>query len=95
MSTRFRTRASLSESENEVVEIIDEEMLSRVSGAKDANEVLEIVAEKSKISSGVVSLKQCCSIIIAAIDRGNSDLALSVFYAMRSTFDQGKNFLSH
>ncbi|XP_031280912.1 uncharacterized protein LOC116139372 isoform X2 [Pistacia vera] len=89
MLRSFKTRASLSESENGVVEILDEELLNRVSGAKDANEVLEMVAEKSQISSGVVSVNECCSIINAAIDRGNTDLALSVFYAMRSTFDQG------
>ncbi|XP_024044605.1 uncharacterized protein LOC18049585 isoform X2 [Citrus clementina] len=82
----FRIEASLSESENGVVE---EELLSRVSGAKDASEVLEIVAESSKRSGGVLTVDECCLIINAAIDRGNTDLALSIFYAMRSSFDQG------
>lgn len=82
----FRIEASLSESENGVVE---EELLSRVSGAKDASEVLEMVAESSKRSGGVLTVDECCLIINAAIDRGNTDLALSIFYAMRSSFYQG------
>lgn len=92
---RSRTRASLSESENGVVgdvDILDEELLSRFSGAKDASEVLEMLAEMSKRSGGVVSVNDCRLIINAAIDRGNTDLALSVFYAMRSSFDQGIDF---
>ncbi|KAK0587091.1 hypothetical protein LWI29_017174 [Acer saccharum] len=93
------TRASLSEDENGVVEdpvsvseILDEELLSSVSVAEDANEALEIISdsEKSKRSSGgVVSVNDCRLIINAAVGRGNTDLALSVFYAMRSSFDQG------
>lgn len=82
----FKIEASLSESENGVVE---EKLLSRVSGAKDASEVLEMVAESSKRSGGVLTVNECCLIINAAIDRGNTGLALSVFYAMRSSFDQG------
>ncbi|KAL5750179.1 hypothetical protein ACOSP7_024782 [Xanthoceras sorbifolium] len=93
-----RRRASLSESEDGVVEdsvseLLDEEMLSRVSVAKDASEALEMIpdSEKSKRSSGsgVVSVNDCRLIINAAIGRGNTDLALSVFYAMRCSFDQG------
>ncbi|KAI9174478.1 hypothetical protein LWI28_017920 [Acer negundo] len=93
------TRASLSEDETGVVEdlvsvseILDEELLSRVSVAEDANEALEIISdsEKSKRSGGgVVSVNDCRLIINGAIGRGKTALALSVFYAMRSSFDQG------
>ncbi|KAJ7010478.1 hypothetical protein NC653_001044 [Populus alba x Populus x berolinensis] len=68
---------------------LNEDSLSRVSAAKDANEALQIIAVITNKSNGLVSVTDCCGIISAAIDRGNSDLALSVFYAMRSSFDQG------
>ncbi|KAK1400469.1 Pentatricopeptide repeat-containing protein [Heracleum sosnowskyi] len=61
---------------------------NRVSVCKDSNEALELIAELTKTSSGVVSVQDCCSIISAALDCDNADLALSVFSAMRSTFDQ-------
>ncbi|KAF7149970.1 hypothetical protein RHSIM_Rhsim02G0244700 [Rhododendron simsii] len=90
-------RASLSESENDVVAetssfetLLDEDLLSRVSSARDASEALELIAEKAGRSGGVVSGADCCTIISAAFDRGNVDLALSVFYAMRSSFDLGE-----
>lgn len=91
---RHRARASLSESEDDVVhdsvsEILGEESLTKVSVAKDAGEVLAMIAEKSRSSYGVVSVNDCRLILNAAIDLGNTDLALSVFYAMRSSFDQG------
>ncbi|KAJ6946067.1 hypothetical protein NC651_000979 [Populus alba x Populus x berolinensis] len=68
---------------------LNEDSLSRVSAAKDANEALQIIAVITNKSNGLVSVTDCCGIISAAIDRGNSELALSVFYAMRSSFDQG------
>ncbi|KAJ6341666.1 hypothetical protein OIU78_009758 [Salix suchowensis] len=68
---------------------LNEDSLTRVSAAKDANEALQIIAEITNKSNGLVSVTDCCGIITAAIDRGNTDLALSVFYAMRSSFDQG------
>ncbi|KAJ6307989.1 hypothetical protein OIU76_017715 [Salix suchowensis] len=68
---------------------LNEDSLTRVSAAKDANEALQIIAEITSKSNGLVSVTDCCGIITAAIDRGNTDLALSVFYAMRSSFDQG------
>ncbi|KAJ6933760.1 hypothetical protein NC651_008989 [Populus alba x Populus x berolinensis] len=86
---------SLSQSDNEIVDntnsvlSLNEESLSRVSAAKDANEALQIIAEITNRSNGLVSVTDCCGIITAAIDRRNADLALSVFYAMRSSFDQG------
>ena len=64
-------------------------MLNQVSGAKDAYEVLQILEERSEINGGVVSVSDCLLIISAALERNNPDLALSVFHAMRSTFDQG------
>ncbi|CAK9163076.1 unnamed protein product [Ilex paraguariensis] len=90
------TRASVSGSQNEVRESSVEELLdpdddffNRVSSLKDANQVLDMIAEKynGKRSGGVVSAPDCCSIISAALDRNNADLALSIFSAMRSSFD--------
>ncbi|XP_017226878.1 uncharacterized protein LOC108202831 isoform X1 [Daucus carota subsp. sativus] len=67
----------------------DAEFITRVSACKDSNEALELIAEMTERSSGVVSVEDCCSIMSAALDCGNAELALSVFSAMRSTFDQG------
>lgn len=75
--------------ESASVEVFDEELISRVSCAKDADEVLLMVAEKSEKKGGLVSVSDCCRVIDAALGRSNSDLALSVFNAMRSSFDQG------
>ncbi|KAL8063967.1 hypothetical protein ABFX02_01G060800 [Erythranthe guttata] len=71
-------------------EILDDELLVRVSAAKDAAEVLSSIAEDRCSGGGVVSLSDCRLIITAALDRGNADLALSVFSAMRSSFDSGR-----
>ncbi|KAF8033375.1 hypothetical protein BT93_D2090 [Corymbia citriodora subsp. variegata] len=97
------SRASLSESENDVAggeesssssssssAILSDKVIGEVSGAGDADEALRIIAEKADRSSGVVGVSDCCSIMNAALERGNAELALSVFYAMRSTFDQGR-----
>jgi hypothetical protein len=90
---------SPSQSDNGIVDntnsvlSLNEESLSRVSAAKDANEALQIIAEITNRSNGLVSVTDCCGIITAAIDRCNADLALSVFYAMRSSFDQGSLFV--
>ncbi|XP_062146037.1 uncharacterized protein LOC133854029 isoform X2 [Alnus glutinosa] len=94
-SKTLKARASLSESEsgvagNSVVaRLLDEELLGKVSAAKDANEALEMIADKSGTSGGVVGVDDCCLIITAALQRNNAGLALSVFYAMRASFDQG------
>ncbi|KAJ0427572.1 putative tetratricopeptide-like helical domain superfamily [Helianthus annuus] len=90
-------KASLSESYHEgaVVDGDDagskdyELIISKVSAAKDASEALQVFGEMSKRSGGVVSTSDCCEIISAALDRNNADLALSVFQAMRSSFDTG------
>ena len=96
----FKPRASLKETQsNGVLEgdetsVLNEELLSRVSATKDANEALEMIAQNQSESSeqrngGVVSGSDCRLIINAALDRNNADLALSFFYAMRSSFDTG------
>lgn len=76
-------------------ELLDDELLGRVSAAKDAAEVLALISEKRRSGGGVVSASDCRSIILAAIDRGNAELALSVFYAMRSSFDSGTWINTH
>ncbi|KAI7989333.1 hypothetical protein LOK49_LG13G01005 [Camellia lanceoleosa] len=89
------TKASLSQSPNEVAEPSelfnddDDDLLDRVSASKHANEALDLIAENSNPSGGggVVSGSDCCSIISAAFDRNNVDLALSVFSAMRFSFN--------
>ncbi|KAK9121952.1 hypothetical protein Syun_019569 [Stephania yunnanensis] len=67
----------------------DGELVRRISGAKDAEEVLEVIAERCEGSGGVVCVKDCCRIIGAAIERNNAQLACSVYSAMNSSFDQG------
>ncbi|KAK2999078.1 hypothetical protein RJ639_022809 [Escallonia herrerae] len=97
LSDNFQANASLSESENKVSETFDsdlfeasDELINRVSStAKDASEALELIAEMSRRGGGTVSSSDCCRIISAALDRGNADLALSIFAAMRSSFDTG------
>ncbi|KAL8521288.1 hypothetical protein ACS0TY_011722 [Phlomoides rotata] len=75
-------------------ELLDDDLLGRVSAAKDAAEALSLISEKRR-SGGVVSAFDCRSIIMAALDRGNADLALSVFYAMRSSFDSGPGWVEN
>ncbi|XP_024032582.1 uncharacterized protein LOC112095135, partial [Morus notabilis] len=96
LSKTPRTRASLGESEtsssvaeNSVSELLDAELLNQVSAAKDAEEALQMIAGRSDRNGGVVGTSDCQLIISAALDRNNLDLALSVFYAMRASFDQG------
>ncbi|XP_021894812.1 uncharacterized protein LOC110812359 isoform X2 [Carica papaya] len=91
----FTTRASLSETPNGVAEnsgsvsnVLNDELLARASGAKDASEALDVIAQSTELNGGVVSNSDCGLIIKAALDRNNADLALSVFYAMRASFDQ-------
>jgi len=87
-------KASISESQNETSNssnLLDQQLLLRVAAtAKDADEALQIIADNNSSTNGVVvSTSDCCSIISAALERNNSQLALSVFYSMRSTFHQG------
>lgn len=86
----LKPRASVSENPNKGCEessFLDGELLGRVSGAKDAAEALEIIALSNGRNGGAVEASDCRLIIKAALDCGNADLALSVFYAMRSSFD--------
>ena len=90
VSKSIRTKSS----ENDVArpsasKLLDDELLTRLSGARDADEALEMIAERSERSGGVVDIADCCSVISAALDQNNVNLALSVFYSMRSSFDQG------
>ncbi|KAI3421460.1 uncharacterized protein J3R85_012281 [Psidium guajava] len=85
----FESRASLSESDSGSPAILRDGVVGEVSGAGDADEALRIIAEKTDRSGGLVGVSDCCSIMNAALERGNAELALSVFYAMRATFDQG------
>ncbi|KAK8538203.1 hypothetical protein V6N12_044338 [Hibiscus sabdariffa] len=95
----FKPRASLEETQsNGVVEgtsVLDEALLSRVSASKDADEALQMIAQNQisessgQLKGSVVSVSDCRLVINAALDRQNADLALSVFYAMRSSFDTG------
>lgn len=74
-----------------VSELLDEVLINAVSAAKDAAQALDIITERTNTSSGVVGCSDCCLILSAAIDRGNADLAVSIFYAMRSSFDPGSS----
>ncbi|XP_052625128.1 uncharacterized protein LOC111894309 isoform X2 [Lactuca sativa] len=91
----YNIKASLSESYHEGSVVAGdgagnddyELIISRVSAAKDASEALEVFGEMTKRSGGAISTSDCCSIISSALDRNNADLALSVFKAMRSSFN--------
>lgn len=77
-----------SSSEEELVsEVVDSEILSAIAAAEDASGALNAIAEKTKKNGGVLSSSDCRLIISAALDSGNVDLALSVFSAMRSSFN--------
>ncbi|XP_010545183.1 PREDICTED: uncharacterized protein LOC104817626 isoform X2 [Tarenaya hassleriana] len=68
--------------------LLDDELLSGVSAARDAAEALDIITGRSG-SKGGVGIEDCRSIISAAVSRGNVELALSIFYAMRTSFERG------
>ncbi|KAL0393682.1 UNVERIFIED_CONTAM: hypothetical protein Slati_4334400 [Sesamum latifolium] len=74
-------------------DLLDDQLLGRVSAATDAAEVLLLIAEERRTTRGVVSVSDCRLIISAALDRGNADLALSMFSAMRSSFDSGPGWI--
>lgn len=61
-----------------VLDLLHVELIHFVSAAGDASQMLERNAERTDISSGLVSSSDCCLIISAPIDRGNADLALSI-----------------
>lgn len=88
--TKIIAAAELESSVSGLLEDDKDEVIKKVSAAKDSIEALEVIAEMTQRSGGAVSTSDCCSIISVALDRNNADLALSIFSAMRSTFfDQG------
>lgn len=69
---------------------LDEELLRRASCVRDADQALDMIAEAhGSVGYGTVEVFDCHSIIAAAFDRGNTELALSMFHAMLSGFGQG------
>eukprot|EP00257_Ricinus_communis_P013586 XP_015571057.1 uncharacterized protein LOC8288044 isoform X2 [Ricinus communis] len=90
-----KSKASLSEDNGSSIPVPDlllsanEDSLARLSSSRDADEALQLISEISGRRSGLVSISDSCAIITAALDRNNADLALSIFYSMRSSFDQG------
>ncbi|QCD85129.1 hypothetical protein DEO72_LG2g5488 [Vigna unguiculata] len=90
LSRFFNSKASVSESHNETSDdtanILDQQLLLQVAAiAKDADEALQIIADNSSRNGGFVSTSDCCSVISAALNRNNPELALSIFYAMRAS----------
>ncbi|XP_058732122.1 uncharacterized protein LOC131603721 [Vicia villosa] len=89
-SSKFlNLKASVSQNETSNSNLLDQQLLHRIAAtAKDADEALQLISDHSSTNSGVVSTSDCCSIISASLERNNHQLALSVFYSMRSTFHQ-------
>ncbi|CAI8619590.1 unnamed protein product [Vicia faba] len=83
-------KASVSQNEtSNSNNLLDQQLLHRIAAtAKDADDALHLISDYCSTNSGVVSTSDCCSIISASLDRNNHQLALSVFYSMRSTFHQ-------
>ncbi|XP_008660299.1 uncharacterized protein [Zea mays] len=73
-------------SEEPVAGWLSADLLRRISGAADADRVLDIVAESVEGAGAALGAPECNAIVSAAFDRGNIALALSVFEAMRSGF---------
>ncbi|GJN35182.1 hypothetical protein PR202_gb23941 [Eleusine coracana subsp. coracana] len=72
---------------------LDADLLRRVSGTADADQALDIVAELAAVAGvgAALNAPECNAIITAAFDRGNVDLALSVFEVMRSGITGGRS----
>ncbi|CAL5006936.1 unnamed protein product [Urochloa decumbens] len=73
-------------SEAPVAGWLDADLLRRVSGAADADQALDIVAESAGGAGATLEAPECNAIVAAALDRGNVELALSLFETMRSSF---------
>ncbi|KAL1209148.1 hypothetical protein V5N11_028701 [Cardamine amara subsp. amara] len=86
-----RSSESVSSSADVLSSFFNDELLSSVSAVRDADEALEIISDRfgSNRGGGIIEVEYCRSIISAALSRGNVELALSIFYAMRSSFDLG------
>uniref|UniRef100_A0A1J3I587 Pentatricopeptide repeat-containing protein n=1 Tax=Noccaea caerulescens TaxID=107243 RepID=A0A1J3I587_NOCCA len=70
--------------------LLDDEFLSSVTAVREADEALEMISDRfGSNRGGIVETDDCRSIIFAAVSRGNVELALSIFYAMRASFDLG------
>ncbi|XP_068659360.1 uncharacterized protein [Aristolochia californica] len=88
---RLRIASSLSDNKNVgklEFSLVDDELLRRVSGAADADEVVDMISEKTGRNGGVLECSDCNNIIRAALERNNVDLAFSVLSAMRSSVVQ-------
>ncbi|KAH9606142.1 hypothetical protein KSS87_006878 [Heliosperma pusillum] len=67
---------------------LEDEVIIKASSLNDANQVVEMIGES--VGSCGISNADCCRMIKAALDCNNTNLALSIFAAMRSSaFDQG------
>ncbi|XP_048595695.1 uncharacterized protein LOC106366469 [Brassica napus] len=87
---RYRVGAAADVSETPSSSLLDDELVSSVSAVRDADEALEVISNRfGPNRGGVVEIEDCRSIISAAVSRGNVELALSIFYAMRASFDLG------
>ncbi|AAF19667.1 F1N19.1 [Arabidopsis thaliana] len=85
-----RSRDSVGSAADVSSSILDDELLSSVSAVRDADEALAMISDRfGSNRGGIVELEDCRSIISAAVSRGNVDLALSIFYTMRASFDLG------
>ncbi|OQU80272.1 hypothetical protein SORBI_3007G103400 [Sorghum bicolor] len=73
-------------SEEPVAGWLSTDLLRRISDAADADRVLDIVAESVEGAGAALDPPECNAIVAAAFDRGNIELALSVFEAMGSGF---------
>lgn len=72
--------------------LLDDNLLRRVAGKKDAQQAIDLIAEtKTNVSGGTVENDDCHLIIAAALDGKNVELALSIFYAMLSGRAQGSD----
>nr|CAD1823307.1 unnamed protein product [Ananas comosus var. bracteatus] len=75
--------------ENSDPGLLNGDLLRRLSSLKDADQVIEMIVEAERSAgNGVLETEDCNSIIEAAFDRGNVDLALSVFVAMQTGYAQ-------
>ncbi|KAJ3695708.1 hypothetical protein LUZ60_001085 [Juncus effusus] len=67
--------------------LLDDDLLRRVSGVKGARQVFEVIAESKGSDEPLNFQTSDCNLIIeAAFERGNVELALSLFDAMRLGF---------
>ncbi|CAG7861109.1 unnamed protein product [Brassica rapa] len=88
--TRYRVGAAADVSKTPSSSLLDDELVSSVSAVRDADEALEMISDRFGTNrGGIVEIEDCRSIISAAVSRGNVELALSIFYAMRASFDLG------